>query len=181
MATSNESSLTRFAEHASEIEPRLYLGSEKAGELPAQVLKDVGITTIIIPAHTGLDTIVHPTEFAYYRRYVPDIAGYPLLPLLPQFIRRIEAALEDGRGAVLVHCAAGRSRSAAVVIAYLMVKHDWRFEVANTFVQKKRKCVSTKFEDQLRLWYDVRFDATDSRIPKLSRFNQVEEEEASGA
>ena len=45
------------------------------------------------------------------------------------------------KGPVLVHCAAGVSRSAAMVICYLMRLERWRFAKAYTFVKSKRRVV----------------------------------------
>ena len=42
---------------------------------------------------------------------------------------------------MLVHCGAGVSRSATVVIAYLMVKEQIGVEEAMAKVKAKRKCV----------------------------------------
>jgi protein-tyrosine phosphatase len=55
------------------------------------------------------------------------------------------AFIEEGRssdGAVLVHCAAGASRSATIVIAYLMRKRNWSFEAAFACVRKIRLLVN---------------------------------------
>jgi len=62
----------------------------------------------------------------------------------------IDNALNGG-GSVLVHCAQGKSRSASVVIAYMMRKHNWQFSDALQYVKQKRPVVSTKFETQLKL------------------------------
>eukprot|EP00345_Euplotes_harpa_P004067 CAMPEP_0168331516 /NCGR_PEP_ID=MMETSP0213-20121227/8380_1 /TAXON_ID=151035 /ORGANISM="Euplotes harpa, Strain FSP1.4" /LENGTH=86 /DNA_ID=CAMNT_0008335307 /DNA_START=185 /DNA_END=445 /DNA_ORIENTATION=- len=55
-------------------------------------------------------------------------------------IKFIDSALEADEH-VLVHCAAGVSRSPTMVIAYLMHKNQWTFEKAFAFVKNKRSCV----------------------------------------
>jgi protein-tyrosine phosphatase len=45
------------------------------------------------------------------------------------------------RGAVLVHCYAGVSRSATCVIAYLMQEKHMGFEEAFSFASKKRPVI----------------------------------------
>lgn len=42
---------------------------------------------------------------------------------------------------VLVHCAAGMSRSATLVIAYLMIENRWCYEEAYNFVKKHRPII----------------------------------------
>jgi len=44
-------------------------------------------------------------------------------------------------GSVLVHCAAGKSRSASLVIAYLMREFKWKYEEAFNYVKSKRSIV----------------------------------------
>jgi protein-tyrosine phosphatase len=52
----------------------------------------------------------------------------------------------------MVHCKAGMSRSAALVIAYLMIEHKWPYEDAFTYVKKKRHIIAPNegFVRQLR-------------------------------
>jgi len=61
-----------------------------------------------------------------------DISKYFLVA-----IRFIKEALSNG-GKVLVHCYAGVSRSATIVIAYLMQEHNLGYYEAMTFVKRKR-------------------------------------------
>ena len=57
-----------------------------------------------------------------------------------------------GGGKVLVHCNDGMSRSASLVIAYLMQKYGLDFKAALSHVQSRRFCVQPNdgFEQQLR-------------------------------
>jgi len=54
----------------------------------------------------------------------------------------------------LVHCSYGISRSASVVIAYLIKSSHKSYDEVLSFVQQQRKIVKPNpgFEQQLRLW-----------------------------
>lgn len=58
------------------------------------------------------------------------------------------------KGCVLVHCHAGVSRSATVVIAYLMQEKDLTFDQAFSFASKKRPVIfpNMGFQRQLQEW-----------------------------
>lgn len=87
-----------------------------------------------------------------------------IIKLLPDCLEFIDQAISTG-GSVLVHCGGewldrepihshmdvdraltyhigGILLSPAIVVAYLMVKHNWSFDVGLSFVQSKRYCVS---------------------------------------
>lgn len=57
-------------------------------------------------------------------------------------------------GNVLVHCQAGVSRSATIVIAYIMKKNKIKSKAALEFVQEKRPIVGPNdgFLEQLKSW-----------------------------
>ena len=58
----------------------------------------------------------------------------------------------ESPGAVLVHCEYGVSRSATIVIAYLMCKRGLKFEDALAMVKEKRKIrPSANFIKQLQI------------------------------
>jgi protein-tyrosine phosphatase len=52
----------------------------------------------------------------------------------------ISQALADNKN-VIVHCAAGMSRSATLVLAYLMIENRWHYEEAYNFVKKRRPII----------------------------------------
>jgi protein-tyrosine phosphatase len=52
---------------------------------------------------------------------------------------------------VLVHCNAGCTRSASVVINFLMKHCDWDYDTAHKYLFDIRSCIDTDiFETQLR-------------------------------
>ena len=70
------------------------------------------------------------------------------------------AFIEDGMakdGAVLVHCYRGRSRSATVVVAFLMQKHGYSAERALAKVRSKREIIQPheSFLAQLKLFENM--------------------------
>ncbi len=52
----------------------------------------------------------------------------------------ISRALSENKN-VIVHCAAGMSRSPSLVIAYLMIENRWCYEEAYNYVKNKRPIV----------------------------------------
>jgi protein-tyrosine phosphatase len=70
-----------------------------------------------------------------------------------RYFTKLNALLDDhlAKGSVLVHCAAGVSRSPTFVIAYLMQKFKWNLVMALEYVRSKRTAVSPNqgFQAQL--------------------------------
>ncbi|XP_053956699.1 dual specificity protein phosphatase 19 [Anastrepha ludens] len=71
-----------------------------------------------------------------------------IIPQANAFINK--AKLANGR--VLVHCNAGVSRAASVVIGYLMLERDMLFEDAYALVKSQRECIQPNagFIEQLK-------------------------------
>ncbi|XP_017109043.2 dual specificity protein phosphatase 19 [Drosophila bipectinata] len=81
-----------------------------------------------------------------------DLPETDLMPyVLPVSIEFIDEARRS-RGCVLVHCNAGVSRSAAVVIGYLMQRRDMGYEEAYNLVKSWRPCIQPNagFVQQLK-------------------------------
>jgi protein-tyrosine phosphatase len=71
---------------------------------------------------------------------IPDREPAPSLDWLREQVEFIDAQRRAGRP-VFVHCQAGISRSAMVVIAYEMSHHGWTRDEALAFVRSKRSVV----------------------------------------
>ncbi|THG94445.1 hypothetical protein EW026_g7030 [Hermanssonia centrifuga] len=75
-----------------------------------------------------------------YRLDILDSTTADLKPHLEATVRWIDERLRKGIN-VLVHCQQGVSRSAAVVIAYLIYTHNMSYDAALDLVKRKRACV----------------------------------------
>ena len=82
----------------------------------------------------------YPNDYNYKVIRVYDLPTVQLSKYFTECISYIHNALKSG-GTVLVHCHAGVSRSATMVIAYLMKYHNMEFEQAFHFVKSKRNVI----------------------------------------
>lgn len=107
-----------------------------------------GITHILV-AGAYLD--VHfPDKFTYKVLKIDDFQFQDIKQHLPTVYTFIHEARTSG-GKVFVHCAAGVSRSASMVISYLMKLNGWTFQEAFDFVKQIRNviCPNSGFRKQL--------------------------------
>ncbi|ELP90522.1 dual specificity protein phosphatase, putative [Entamoeba invadens IP1] len=125
---------------------RLYLGSY-ANAHNKRFLLENKVTHILSVAPLKP---VFPELFKYK---CIDIDDSVLLDITP-FINECISFIDEGRkcGGVLVHCAAGISRSASIVIAYLMKTFRWSYETALNHTVKCRPiiCPNSSFVKQLK-------------------------------
>ena len=113
----------------------------------------MGVTHIV--ACTGVNMPQYTDVFKYMKLDVQDNHMCDLLPFFPLTCDFIERALTESKSnKVLVHCAAGISRSGAVAIAYMMFKEDWDFQTAWKKGQEGRKKMypNLSFQTQLKVW-----------------------------
>lgn len=98
----------------------LYMGSEKIA-CNKHVLELHGITHII--NCSGLESHnPFPEDFVYLTLPLHDTPSQDIASSFAQVEKFVEGALKS-RGKIFVHCLKGVSRSAAVVISYLMVRN----------------------------------------------------------
>ncbi len=116
----------------------LYLGSVKDARNILR-LQALGITHVLNMARPLYDESIFAGSITYLSFDAHDADDYPLVTHFLPAISFIHNALTD-KGAVLVHCASGVSRSACVVMAYLMWANEWSPERSALFVHSKRLC-----------------------------------------
>jgi len=127
---------TRF--EISEIIPGLYLSGEEIAS-NKELLKQKQITTIINMTTHVLST--YGDEFKYFCFPLVDQGDCDIKQYFVDTFKIIDEALSNNQN-ILVHCQAGISRSATIVIAYIMRKQNKKMGESLKFVQSKRSCVS---------------------------------------
>ncbi|GIL62311.1 hypothetical protein Vafri_16590, partial [Volvox africanus] len=157
-------------DNLSQIVSNLYLSSCHL-EAQKDVLIRKGVTHILQVGKELSPT--HPTAFTYKHIPVYDLEEEDLVKYFPECFEFINAGRENG--AVLVHCAAGVSRSASVVIAYLMTTGVLSLEDARAAVKAARPAINPNqgFLLQLQLFQDAGCSAEGWQQWDLERFLRV--------
>uniref|UniRef100_A0A8C4ZPF4 Serine/threonine/tyrosine-interacting protein n=1 Tax=Gadus morhua TaxID=8049 RepID=A0A8C4ZPF4_GADMO len=135
--------LTLF--HLQEILPGLFLGPYSAAmksKLPN--LESQGVTHVVCVRQDIEANFIKPNFQHTFRYLVLDIADNPvenIIRFFPMTKEFIDSSIDTG-GKVLVHGNAGISRSAALVIAYLMETFGMKYRDAFSHVQERRFCIN---------------------------------------
>ena len=131
---------SRLKFEASEIiEDKLYLGNE-GSSFSKKKLKKKGITDIIIVGYNLYK--FYPEDFNYKQIEIDDNEHEEILKY---FIPIILYILNNEDKVFFIHCQAGISRSASIVISIIMFIKKLNFEEAFKFVSNKRKIISPNF------------------------------------
>nr|XP_057932956.1 uncharacterized protein si:dkey-175m17.7 [Doryrhamphus excisus]XP_057932957.1 uncharacterized protein si:dkey-175m17.7 [Doryrhamphus excisus]XP_057932958.1 uncharacterized protein si:dkey-175m17.7 [Doryrhamphus excisus] len=138
---SDESVMTPDAENAvvSPILPFLFLGNERdAQDLDLLLRLNIGY---VVNVTTHLPLYHVKSGLRYKRLPATDNSKQNLRQYFEEVFEFIEEAYQSGQG-VLVHCQAGVSRSATIVIAYLMKHTLMTMTDAYKYVRSRRPVVS---------------------------------------
>uniref|UniRef100_A0A4W6DZC3 Dual specificity protein phosphatase n=1 Tax=Lates calcarifer TaxID=8187 RepID=A0A4W6DZC3_LATCA len=151
--------------HVNQVWPNLYIGNEVAAR-DKGTLHSLGITHIVNAAHGPPNPGPGPcfcvnTGPRFYRDMTVDYYGveaddaidFILSPFFYPTARYIRAALQNVPlpGRVFVHCLMGVSRSATLVLAFLMIAEGLRLQEAVAAVRPHRDiCPNPGFLQQLR-------------------------------
>jgi len=132
-----------------EVVPQIFVGSIHVA-FNSEALQSRGITHVL--NLSGM-AATYPQRFTYLTIELRDKDHANLLSCIPASNLFMESAIESG-GSVLVHCNGGRSRSPALVIAFLMSTLSISYKEAYCRVKRARPITSLNrgFENQLRAY-----------------------------
>ncbi|CAL8238444.1 unnamed protein product, partial [Merluccius merluccius] len=135
------------------VEPGLYIGAE-ADLNNVQGLAEAAVSHVLSVVSEDPSPAL-PSEGRVQHKWINvlDEPTSDLLTHMDDSFLFIQEAVEGG-GAALVHCQAGRSRSATMVTAYLMRRHELSFSEAYGCLQRSKPDVQVNsgFQDQLQLY-----------------------------
>ena len=136
----------------SQINEHLFVGNRHIAN-DQNRLEEHGITCVV-NCSAGLehfvDAYTEDIKWLHLPMYDCSFTG-DLESYIPDAIEFIDEAINEGHK-ILIHCHAGISRSTSITIAYLMYKHNLRYERAYSRVKAKRYCCkpNSRFVTQLK-------------------------------
>ncbi|XP_019409855.1 PREDICTED: dual specificity protein phosphatase 19 [Crocodylus porosus] len=134
------------------IKPWLLLGSQDAAH-DLETMKRYGVTHVLNVAYGVENAFLD--DFVYKSISILDLPETDITSYFPECFEFIEQArIQDG--VVLVHCNAGVSRAAAIVIGFLMNSEGLGFTRAFTLVKNARPaiCPNPGFMEQLHKYQE---------------------------
>ncbi|XP_040341399.1 dual specificity phosphatase 29 isoform X1 [Herpailurus yagouaroundi] len=141
--------------HVNEVWPQLYIGDE-ATALDRYGLQKAGFTHVLNAAHGRWNVDTGPDYYSdmaieYHGVEADDLPTFDLSVFFYPAAAFIDAALSHDHSKILVHCVMGRSRSATLVLAYLMIHKNMTLVDAIQQVAKNRCVLPNRgFLKQLR-------------------------------
>jgi len=160
-----------------EIVPGLYLGPyAAAGKKNFSRLESAGVTHVVCVRQEIERNFIKPNfepQLKYLVITLADSCIEAIIPKIKETKEFIDKSLATG-GKVLVHCNDGMSRSASLVIAYIMQTYGMDFRSALHYVQQRRFCVQPNdgFEQQLKEFEPIYRALIENRIePEVRQSN----------
>lgn len=128
----------------------IYLGDFRTAD-NIDILKEHNITHIINCAFNLPNK--YPEQITYKRLELRDETDQPIIEKLEEAYQFIK---ENKDKNIFVHCVFGKSRSASVVIFYIMKEKKLNFNEAKNFVKNIRQIVepNSGFENELNRYYE---------------------------
>jgi protein-tyrosine phosphatase len=125
--------------HSSQILEWLYLGGLRNANNHKELTTRTNIKYILNTAYEVQNYF--PDQFKYLKMDLDDVAGFDISGHFDQAVSFLEEAKINSAN-VLVHCQQGISRSASMVIAYLIAKENMSLKDALELVKSKRQIVN---------------------------------------
>ncbi|KAG7462530.1 hypothetical protein MATL_G00185770 [Megalops atlanticus] len=142
--------------HVNEVWPNVFIGDEKTA-LERHNLEKMGMTHILNAAEGKWNNVATGPDYYsgmnidYYGVEAEDVPTFNLSEFFYPAAKFIDHALSNPNNKLLVHCVMGRSRSATLFLAYLMIYKKMTVVEAIEHV-KERRCIlpNRGFLKQLR-------------------------------
>ena len=130
------------------ITENVWLGNIEAA-ININNLKKEGITKVLCLMDYGATTYAEEDKL---NQKIFEISDIPTQNIIKYFGKCFDFI--KGNEKILVHCMAGASRSATVVIAYVMWSQKKSYDEAYKMVSEKRSCIfpNDGFKDQLKMF-----------------------------
>ena len=130
----------------------IYLGDSVAAS-DEDFLKEYNITTVV---NCAQDFTSNYKDLKFLELALYDTELQSLFPKFEVAYNFIKINSKENKGNILVHCMLGMSRSASLVVFYLMKEKGWDYDTAIDYIRERRPIVQPieHFEYQLRNYYD---------------------------
>ncbi|KAM6897387.1 dual specificity phosphatase 29-like [Xenentodon cancila] len=142
--------------HVNEVWPNVYIGDEETAR-DKYNLKRLGVTHVVNAAEgtwNSVDTgpgYYSDMDIVYYGVVAEDVPAFDLSQYFFSAAHFIHKTLSNPQNKLLVHCVMGRSRSATLFLAYLMIHEDMTVADAVEHVKQRRRIIPNwGFLKQLR-------------------------------
>jgi protein-tyrosine phosphatase len=157
----NTSNSTKISNHITNIflEPthiidNIYLGNAYNSS-NYSVIKNNNIK-YIINVTKELPNYYEKNDINYYRIPISDNCEHHISIYIQDAMKFIEQTQSNNNGNILIHCYMGSSRSASIILAYLVYKYKYDIDKAIDFIKNKRNIVNINlnFIDDVRNYFN---------------------------
>ena len=147
----------------------IYLGDFRTAD-NIDILKEHNITHIINCAFNLPNK--YPEQITYKRLELRDETDQPIIEKLEEAYQFIK---ENKDKNIFVHCVFGKSRSASVVIFYIMKEKKLNFNEAKNYVKNIRQIVepNSGFENELNRYYEEHIKNDKDENNKTNENNEI--------
>ena len=147
----------------------IYLGDFRTAD-NIDILKEHNITHIINCAFNLPNK--YPEQITYKRLELRDETDQPIIEKLEEAYQFIKETKDKN---IFVHCVFGKSRSASVVIFYIMKEKKLNFNEAKNFVKNIRQIVepNSGFENELNRYYEEHIKNDKDENNKTNENNDI--------
>uniref|UniRef100_A0A3B1JEX0 Dual specificity protein phosphatase n=1 Tax=Astyanax mexicanus TaxID=7994 RepID=A0A3B1JEX0_ASTMX len=142
--------------HVNEVWPNVFIGDEETAR-KRHGLQKMGVTHILNAAEGERNSVCTGASYytdvnmEYFGIEAEDIPSFNLSQYFFSAAEYMQQVLSNPNNKLLVHCVMGRSRSATLVLAYLMIQEKMTLvEAINQVKQRRRIIPNWGFLKQLR-------------------------------